>query len=545
MIRLLLALSAVAFVLGCSAGDATEASGASDLCLYQDCDEGFTCQFGICVEDEVEATELSIALLISPPSFREDLGELHVTDLPVTLGMPLPDYALQPPAAVEGVVLFNATESDVASPVEGEVRFRSVRGIPGFEFETSTRIDAGGQYAIDVPRGLYDVSIVPSRTDLSRSTARGVSVSALSEFKPFNVIAPEQYTVIAGFVERGEGTLEPVAGARVFAISEDGEHETTVDVTGETGQFILFAPPAEQSYTFHVRPTDDSTWVPYATFEPVPLIAGEEIYLRVGPFPDPVPVHVSARTTDGVPVLDVAVSIRSEIEAVEGSPALLSAYYLTLVGIDQVDASGELVVDLPPVMTEFYAAPLGPDLGPALPVRVSIDEGGGDVALTLEQRHLIEGHVLGENSSSLVGQVSVHATWVGSDVTPLSRYPLPESLFEAATTSGDDGYFAFRVPPGEWRVEFAPPLDAGFGYARRALSVGRESVDAFEAVLPESGAVRGRLFDAYGEPLVGASVHAFSLEGGETLLVGEASTDASGAYRLVLSSDVGRESIQF
>lgn len=541
MTRLLLALAGVAFILGCSAQDALETSAGADFCAEIECGEGFTCQFGICVEDEVEATELSIALLISPPSFREDLGELHITQLPVTLGMPLPDYALQPPAVVDGVVLFNATDSDVASPVEGEVRFRSVRGIPGFEFETSTRIDAGGLYAIDVPRGLYDVSILPARADLSRTTARGVAIAEQTEFKPFTVIAPGQYDVIAGVVERGEGSLDPVVGARVFAVSADGEHETTVDVTGETGQFILFAPPGEQPYTFHVRPTDESTWVPYATFEPVDVVSGEEVRLRVGAFPEPVPVQLNARTTDGAEVFDVAVSIRSEIEAGEGAPALVSAHYLTLVGSDQVNDSGQILVDLPPVMTEFHAAPLGPELGPALPVRVAIAEDGGEVTVTLEQRHLIEGHVLGENSGSAVGDVSVHATWVGSDLMPLSRYPLPESLFEAATTSGADGAFSFQVPPGDWRVEFAPPLDAGFGYSRRDLSVGRETIERFDAVLPESGAVRGRLFDDDGAPLVGASVRAFSLEGDETLLIGEASTDATGAYRLVLSSDVGRE----
>lgn len=540
MIRLLIALASVAAILGC-AGNLEDAAAGAELCDSVSCADGFTCQFGICVEDEVQPTELSIALLIAPPSHRDDLGELHVTELPVTLGRSLPDYGLQPPATVEGVVLFNTTDSDVASPVEGEVRFRSVRGIPGFEFEASTRIGADGLYSIRVPRGLYDVTIVPARTDLSQTTARGVAIADQVEFKPFNVLSPEQYTVVAGFVERGEGELDPVAGARVFATSVDGEQKTTVGITSETGQFIVFAPPSSSEYTFHVRPSDDSVWVPHATFEPIEVGTGDELRLRVGAFPERVPVTLRARTTDSAPVSDVAVSVRSEVPLGDTVPAATSAYYLTLVSGDDFGDDGLASIELPPMMTEVYAAPLDGELGPALPARVAIDEDGGEITVTLEQRHLIEGVVEGENSGVPVESVGVTAAWVGHEALDLARYPLPQSFFEAATTTSADGRFSFRVPPGEWRVEFAPPLDAGFGYRRMSLEVARETVQGFDVALPESGAVRGSVFDAAGEPLVGASIRAFSLGDGEPALIGEASTDAEGAYRLVLSSTVGRE----
>jgi hypothetical protein len=438
---------------------------------------------------------------------------------------------------VEGVVLFNGTEQDVATPVAGDVRFRSQSGLPGFEFETSTRIDSGGQYSIQVPLGTYDVSVVPTRSDLSRSVARGVTVGSANEFKAFNVLAPEQYDIISGVVERNSGTVGPVPGARVFAVSEDGEHETTVDVTDDSGQFIVFAPPSVEPYQFHVRPTEESTWVPYAVFEPFRPELGTEVRLRVGDFPDLVPVEVSVTTTDGVPVKEVAVSVRSEIEPSLGSPALVSAYYTTLISSDDVGDDGRFVVSLPPVRTEFYAAPLSTELGPAQPVIMAIDADGGELELVLEQRHLIEGVVSGASGNSPVAGVSVVASWLASETLPLSRYPLPESVFAAATTSDDYGHFAFRVPPGNWTVEFAPPLDAGFGYARQVLVVGRESIDGFDSQLPDSGAVQGRVQDSEGAPLAGTSIRAFSLEDGEAVLIGEASTDADGLYRLVLAND--------
>lgn len=537
MIRLLIALSAVAFFLGCSSAEDNAAGLSNDLCAEMTCEAGFTCQFGICVEDQVVETRLSIALLIAPPSFREDLSELHVSRLPVTLGESLPAYGLQPPATVEGVVLFNATEQDVATPVAGDVRFRSQSGLPGFEFEASTRIDAGGQYSIQVPLGTYDVSVIPARPDLSRSIARGVTVGSASEFKPFNVLAPEQYDIISGVVERNSGTVGPVAGARVFAVSEGGEHETTVDVTDESGQFIVFAPPSDNPYEFHVRPTEDSEWVPSAVFEPVAPELGTDLRLWVGDFPELVPIDVTVATTDGAPVQDVAVSVRSEIEPGAGSPALVSAYYSTLILSDDVDEDGGFTVNLPPVRTEFYAAPLSTELGPAQPVIMAIDEDGGELELVVEQRHLIEGFVSGASGNNPVNGVSVVASWVASDTQPLSRYPLPQSVFAAATTSGEDGRFSFRVPPGNWTVEFAPPLDAGFGYAREVVGVGRESVNGFNAQLPDSGAVQGRVQDSEGAPLAGASIQAFSLEDGEAILIGEASTDADGLYRLVLAID--------
>lgn len=538
-------LSWAAFVLSGCAGlaDAEGVSdGTTDPACYSnaDCAIG-TCQFGICAEEPPVSMEL--ALLLQPPAFRNDLSALHVTQLPVTLGSSLPDFALRAPIPVRGVVLFNAVGQDVGSPVEAELRFVSNRGIPGFEFEAATRsLPATGEYDILLPPGSYDVSIEPDRVDVSRTTAVSIEVRAQNEFRPFTITAPSQYLVVSGVLEREHGGTAPVAGAKVFARTMDGRLETTVDVTDEEGRFILLAPPTDAAYELNVRATDGSTWVPSAMFEPVvltPDLLEAGLRLSLGAWEDPVAVTLALRTPDGAPVTEAVVEIRSELAPTSGradSPGVAGGRYRRSIAADAIDADGMVTVSLPPGRAEIYAAPLSSALGLGLPVVIDVPRGAAvtdPVRVSVEARHEVSGRVVGSGGAG-VSNVLVEARLEATDLLPLSRYGVPSNAYGATTTSDSDGRFTLQAQPGSWTLELIPPQDSGMARTRSRFDVERGPVDDLEVRLPGSGVVRGRLLDDGNQPLAGAIVQAFVITQGSALALAEGVTDAEGVYRLVL-----------
>lgn len=541
-LRLALLIAGTLFAWGCSMAldGVSDGTGTTVICASDDECEVGTCQFGICAAEP--PAELEIALLLEPPAFRSDLNALHVTSLPVTLGSSLPDYALRPPIPVRGVVLFNAVGEDVGSPVEAELRFSSNRGIPGFEFEATTRSSgATGEYEIELPPGSYDVSIEPDRADVSQTTAFDVDIRMESEFKPFSIPAPGQYVIVSGRLERETNAAIPVAAAKVFARTVDGRHETTVDITDEDGRFVILAPPSESQFILHVRPTDESTWVPSATFEPIAFdddVLGTDLRLSLGPWTEPVPVRMQIETPDGRPVSDAVLDLRSELEPTAtraDGPGLTAGTYRLDIPAERVDDDGVAAVLLPPGRAEIYAAPLDPTLGIGVPVVIDVgDEADPSyVRVVIEERHAVSGRVVSPDGEG-VAEVVIDASLRSSDLLPLNRYGVPSSAFGASTTSDYDGDFALRAQPGEWDIDVFPPQGSGLARMRTSMTMARGPVDDLVITLPEAGVVQGRLLDDENEPLAGASVQAFILGDGEAVPLGEGTTDVDGVYRLVL-----------
>lgn len=537
---LMLLFAALGVVFSACSDDDVGADVEPSACVVDaDCPTG-TCQFGLCVEPGT--TALSVALVMEPPAFRSDLSALHVTRLPVTFGDPLPDFALRPPIAVRGVVLFNGTSDGVGAPADAELRFRSTGGVPGFEYEALTRSDPGtGEYEIALPPGAYDVWLTPDRVDVSQTRAYGIEVNGTSEFRPFSLTAPAQYFVISGVVEREVGgVLEPISGAKVFAATEDGRHESTLDVTGDDGAFIVLVPPSESPYLFQVRPTEDAQWVPTATFEGMALTEdweGRTLHLSIGEFLDPVPLNLSVETPDGAPVSNATVNVRAQLgtwEGREGAPGVASGRYDLRVSSEEI-VEGLATVSVPPGRVEIYAAPLEADLGLGVPTVVNARPGqlsGEPIRVVVEQRHRVRGRVVGAGEG--IGDVQIDARLRTTDLLPLSRYALPSSAFGASTTTSDDGTFAFQAQPGVWDVDIVPTAESGFGRMRAELEVGRGPVADWTLTLPASGVVQGRLLDDENAPLAGATVRAFILRDGVASPLGDAVSDASGVYRIVL-----------
>ncbi len=527
---------------GCFASDNSSAEPSAQICSDdQDCEAG-TCQFGICAAPV--DSQLSISLVLEPPAFRADLSALHVTQLPVSLGSSLPDFALRAPTPVRGVVLFNATVDGVGSPVEAELRFRSVSGVDGFEYEASTRSEFGtGEYEIALPPGTYDVSIEPNRADVSRTTAFGVEIGLTEEFRPFNLPAPSQYAVISGVLEREANGTSYVANAKVFARSVDGRHESTVDITDETGAFIVLVPPTSSLYQFQVRATADSEWVPTAAFEGIEVTedwSGAPLRLALGELGEPIPISLRIETPDGARVTDATINLRSDMDAREGradAPGMVSGRYERRLDGPEIDADGNATVLVPPGRTEIYAAALDGTLGIGVPVVISVRSGeisGEPVRVTVEQRHVVRGSVVGAENGEGVEDVVIEASLRTTDLLPLERYNVPSTAFGAATETGEGGGYGFQVQPGVWDIDVIPPAGSGYARTRVVLDMARGVRSGFDIELPRSGVVQGRLLDDEDAPLAGATVRAFIPSEGGVLALGAAVTDALGVYRIVL-----------
>ncbi len=547
-------LGAVAVVLwlfaACTAEFGIEADAAAPDCEVDgDCPDGFTCQFGICAEEQ--AKQLTIGLLIQPPAFRSNLSALHVTEMAVTLGEPLPDYALRPPVSVNGFVLFSAVAPAIGEPVSAELRFVNTQGIPGDEFEASVRTDpTTGGYAIELPPGVYTASVRPDREDVSRTNVFGIEIrrpvtndEEHSEFRPFNLPAPEQYVRVAGRVERDALPVEGVAEARVFALTTDGRFETTVDVTGDDGYFIVFAPPSDTEYVFHVRPDGDDGDVPTAVYEPVsipPDALSFDLSLRTGTWAEPVSVPFRVESSDGDPIPDAVVIARTALEpstgVVDGEPGIVDGHYEVRVDSAAIAEDGTFELAVAPGRSTVYAASLDAEHGLAAPVLLAVDttlEPVEPVRLVVEQRHPVSGSVV-TSAGTPVAEVDLALELVSTSTRPLDRYGVPSQLFGASGRTDEDGRFQVAAQPGQYRATAVPPEQLGHARTTVDLEVGRGMVEGFTVELPDAGVVSGRVLDDLNEPLAGATVQAFAVDGSSATLIGLSVADADGTYRVVL-----------
>lgn len=525
---------------GCSFDEGEPASAGADPdgCVDDDDCPGGRCQFGICAFDTTET--LDLAMLIEPPAYRTELVALHVPQIALNLGRAVDDVVLASPTRVRGGVVFNSIGVDPGEPVSAELRFLRVDGVPGYAQEETTRSAAAtGEYAIDLAAGTYDVSIVPDRPEVSRSTSPDVVIGEGVQVKLFPVPAPGEYRVVEGHLTRG-ALDEPVAAAKVFARSTSGRLESTVAVTDADGKFVVLVPPGDEPFEFHVRPTEGSRWVPYAVYEPVSLDPDARVEIRnltLGPIGEPVSFTVRAHTPDGTPVEDVTIAVRSVLEpgSNPGGPALVSGRYVTTVGYDGLE-SGLAPVSTPSGRVEIHAASTNPSLGLGVPVVLEADAtmDGAEVSVEIERRHRVSGRVVTPDGLVGVADVEIVASLLPSDVLPLGSYPVPSSAFSARVETTEDGAFSFAGQPGRWEIALTPPTESGFARAVHVLELGRGPVEGAELELADAGVVLGRVLDPDRAPVAGATVQVFEVVDGAAEPVGDAVTDSDGVYRLVL-----------
>ena len=305
--------------------------------------------------------------------------------------------------------------------------------------------------------------------DVSRGSAHSFTTAPPSPQLPGTASGPR----LTGFVVDGAGL--PVAGAVVAVEPEamgsgSGSAATTATPpTGNDGHFIIDG-LAPGRYRVHV--TGAGLLAAEARFVPVPSDEARIVVARQ--------ISIDGTVTDGgKPVAGATVGIRGD--AIGGGLEVVA------------DPHGAFhVPDLPEGRYQVYA---WQQALAARAVRVSRLGAGpfAPIELRLEAGAIVVGRVIDRGEGTgLVAAIELRPQ--GDDQAP--RY----------ARSGDDGVFRIEgVPNGTWIADaFAPGYTSPGGVE---LEAGK---GVPELALERGGAIEGRVVDASGKPIAGASVRALT-----------------------------------
>jgi hypothetical protein len=309
---------------------------------------------------------------------------------------------------------------------------------------------------------------MPPTNDASRGSGRGFMATPATPHLPGAPNGPR----LTGFVVDGAGL--PVAGAIVSAEPEAmgsamGSAAIATPPTGNDGHFIIEGlAPAR----YRVRVTGAGLLAAEVRFVPVPSDEARIVVARQ--------ISIDGTVTDGgKPVAGATVGIRGD--AIGGGLEVVA------------DPRGAFhVPDLPEGRYQVYA---WQQALAARAVRVSRLGAGpfAPVELRLEAGAIVVGRVIDRGEGTgLVAAIELRPQ--GDDQAP--RY----------ARSGDDGVFRIEgVPNGTWIADaFAPGYTSPGGVE---LEAGK---GVPELALERGAAIEGRVVDASGKPIAGASVRALT-----------------------------------
>lgn len=338
-------------------------------------------------------------------------------------------------------------------------------------------------------------------------------------------------TVLAGTVTgtvTAADTRQPLSSMVVAAYDESGSLRGTA-TTDATGLYVLTLPAG----TYRVLAYDLTGG--YAT----EFTAGAESF-------ETSPQTVVGAT--GSVRIDFALqpggSVRGVVLDPSGNPrpnAVVAAYNLsgTRRGFTTTNAQGTYSMVLPPGEYKLVAFDEGgafaaafyreaADFGAATPVRVTARQ----ITTPIDFRLTIAARVVG----------SVVDATTRMPLAGMAVYAYTESgVLVAVTNSDANGVFRFALPAGRYRFVAADPgrmYATSFHSNRRAftladvaqLTVGQ--LAAVEFALVRAGALAGRVTNASGAAVAGATVAAYNLDG--TLQIAT-TTDANGNYELAVA----------
>jgi hypothetical protein len=259
--------------------------------------------------------------------------------------------------------------------------------------------------------------------------------------------------------------------------------------------------------------------------------------LKIPPVPEPMPFKVAVmRASDEKPVVGATVRFVTHLE---GASTGVARY----VRVGQTAGDGVATVPLllgAGASTRAYAVtvqpPLDAEVGSLCVPSYSVGAGGTagfGAALRLPAKAIFEGLVK-RAAGAVAGGMRVRATRVGGAADEGCGPPGDAS---GETTADREGRYRLRLEPGDYDVEFEPPVETALP-RHRMDAVAVAGTTRLDVTLPEGRLVEGRLTAAGGGPLVAAGrteVRVFRTgAAADGRVLGSALAGPDGAFRLVV-----------
>ncbi len=560
-------LTALSLALGgcaAQANNATATKGASNCQANADCPTGQICRAGLCSSREVSPATLDFRF-IPPgssgflPQFRDSVNVRadQSSDFLLRRGVSVSSGQGSSGGDQRGGIRI---ANSVSGGPTGTLIFRPNDTQDSLFFQEA-HVDHGEFSAIVNP-GTYSLTFVPDDR-----TVRPKKTWANQEFTSNTVLlrtlpAPGDYMEVSGTLTRDvvladgtPATARAVADARVYALSTDGAHSSTVVTTDDSGSFRLWVEPATDTYNLFVVPATAYAMVPHAEVDGAfsaradkcVTKAGVEsdacsLTVSLGAYPDqPVPVSVQLTAP---PAYDGQASWEGTTVIVRG-PLGRGEF------VHKFDANADGSVDLSVFPAEgaldhlrqYTLEVVPPPRSPF--ARTQIDFTGAidptsARAVPVELKHRLDGQVL-DSQGNPMASANLDFYRDGQSAGDVSSH----DTRAVSVTTDESGSFEVWLQKAPYQVEIAPSTTSG--QPRMLAHVDASQIETGGSLrfdLPRPTVLVGSVLgakDASGQNLTGVSevtVEAYRVVDGRTVVLGQSRTDAQGDFRMVLASDL-------
>jgi hypothetical protein len=482
-----------------------------------DCVDGQVCEVGFCVVPTTER-EL-VAVQLTPPNTSEYLTE-QFPSVELEQGSELPDLQLLRPVLLTGTVL--SPGEDGLTPVAAQLLLRRVNpSIEGrnLRFQSQSTRDTG--FALQLPQGEYDITVLPERTDLPPHTLRGVPVQVDVNYD-VEFPAKEDYTRLRGRVvyTNADGQNMPLAGIRVRAVDESDATVSTTIETLEDGLFEVLVRDTESEVDLVLSPVEEVRILPRVVVNRVDL-TGKDVQLgdqSLGVVqPHGRPVYGVVQGEDGVPVPGARMVFSG---AVGNGIVSVTAETDTAGTFDLRLPAGRYAVVLVPGADSEYAVTELNDID----LTASGDVPDALAELQLPRKALVTGTMLNP-----VGEPIPEAV-VEFRLQFLNSAAAAAGTQNVSTRTDADGRFELRVHAGVYEIEAVPGEGSGWARGTTAgVEIGRDGAE-IDVIASPGNVAYGRVLAPDATPMPDVLVEIFRSADGAPRLVGMGRTDESGSY---------------
>lgn len=539
MRHVLALLFAITFIvaLGCAAGEDALTASIGDTCQTTDqCQPFEVCVELRCVPETLTMGPESVSVEISPPSgspyTRYQRLDIPLVNVAQTLMLRVPQ-----PIPYEAIVLdAKGVRRTADLAVYGATR------IPGRELEVRTTVDDdtpnGARFSLT--EGNYSARIRPADPATPGLEVNGFSVR-FGAATPKEFVLPTRYRRLHGRVTVAQVSSEVLPGAIVQAIGEKSRLESTVAIADEEGLYEVFLPDTSDTVFRVSAVLPDAQQPSWGYSQPISVGAEDDRLLDIA-------VERSNDDNRGVVALSiVGLDVNGVGAAVADAKVTFTAtvadrlappvYRITGLtdARGQVQVSiGDETLDAIPLLRARYIVEVLPPTGSAfarlttvLDFRTAGQNFTLDEQLLLSLRPRVSGEIVSATNRPVRARV---------ELEPLETNLRPRDAF-----SEDDGRFEADLDPGRYLLVVRPEDAVGTG---EELPVGTQIVEippsSTAHVLPVirlprgnriTGLVRG---DLMSEALSNARVEMFVRSEGQTVSLGEAYTDGTGTFSIVL-----------
>jgi len=565
-------LALVVGLAGCGLETAGGGGTVNTCATDAECGSGEICGAeGLCLSED--GARLRLTLAITAPGGGSNGETLRYATPPfdfvpgntgpVTLPRPLTVAGqVRTPGGrrISAELFFNRRGPDVP-----EVR-RQVRASTFADEQEIAGLGMPMDYAVELTEGVsYDVVVEPRGSDLFAlpplrssepvSFTDGAGDDRRDGSVAFDMTYPNgELATASGRVVDPEG--RPVDCVEVFAVSRgSGARVSSVAVTGPgacpgvpddlegrdelpPGGYRLAVDPAVPDVLLRLVPPEP---LPQLTFDPI--YAPPDFETVIG-LPDLAEVTYGGRVenADGVPVPNAVVTFRASSIASE-TAGTVGAFEAT---VRTDDAGGFELVLFAGDYEVIVQAAASADTG-ILEQDVSIgdDMDGAPIrgqVFVLPDRATLRGMVRTSGGAPVTG-TRVEARPLNT-VVPVQEVTAftPSAAFNRSAdpqVTGDDGAFALRLDEGAYDLVLEPAQGSGFPWQRVLQAVGPGEAElGRDLVVPAPVPFRGVVKDHLGDVVPGAQVTAYGEVtddiGTRLVPVGRATTDADGAYEILL-----------